>query len=336
MKSIYTFQNITFNRSFETKTDEKNISKKPTNKIKQIISDYASLSKYRLSALVVVTSGIGFLCGGSPIDLVTMSSCCIGTALCAASAGTFNQVLEIDRDAKMNRTKNRPLPSKRVSPLNATLWGIFTGISGPALLYATCDPIVAVLGLSNIVLYAGPYTLTKPHYEINTWIGSLVGAIPPVMGYAAATHGVIFAAEPLILSSILFFWQFPHFFALSYLHREDYARGSFQMVATNDPTGQRTANLIREYSVYLASIPVITSIAGLTSFMFLIESTFLNGYLLYLTEKFRSNSSNGNAKRIFLCSLWYLPLLLGAYLFHSRNWHTSDEFSIDKVKVLLF
>lgn len=290
-----------------------------------IWKDYGELSKFRLSSLVVVTTGAGFICAGAPIDFYTMASACIGTMFCAASAGTFNQVFEKECDMAMSRTKNRPLPSGRVSQAHAAAFGAATGALGTGMLYALTNPYVAALGAFNIFLYAGPYTYSKRQSELNTWIGSVVGAIPPIMGWCAATGGEIIAAEPLALASILFLWQFPHFFALSWMHREDYGKGGFAMVPVNDPTGNRTANYIMEYSLYLTALPIATSVLGLTNYMFTIEGTAANMYLLYLAKKFKDDHTNANARRVFLCSLWYLPLLLAGYVFHSRMWNKNKN-----------
>lgn len=284
------------------------------------VKSYMELSKFRLSSLVVFTSGAGYVCAGLPFDYMTLAAVCSGTALCAASAGAFNQIFEITEDSQMKRTVQRPLPAGHISPTAAVAFGAGTGLAGTALLYTATNPVVAALGLANIGLYAGLYTYTKKHTELNTWIGSVVGAIPPVMGWAAATGGSIIAAEPAVLASILFLWQFPHFFALSYLHREDYARGGFQMVAVNDPTGQRSAKLIMEYSLYLAAVPIAASVGGLTSYMFALEGTAANLYLLHLARKFYQDRTNAGARRVFLCSLWYLPLLLAGFVFHSKIW----------------
>ena len=321
----------------------------PLKKKPHIIKILADLSKLRLSSLVVVTTGAGFFCAGAPILWDVMSLTCIGTTLCAASAGTFNQIIEKDRDANMNRTKMRPLPAGHISTFNASLWGITTGALGTSILSIYTNDLVACLGLFNIFLYAGPYTYTKPMHEINTWIGSLVGAIPPIMGWFSAVNTPTYISahvtntipallasptstlsstiipamplylqpsilNPLLLSSILFLWQFPHFFALSYLYREDYTRGGFQMVAVNDATGARSASLIRNYTILLSTIPYIATYYDITSAMFAVEGTVLNTYLYYLTYKFSKNHSNANARKIFLTSLWYLPLLLGMYV----------------------
>eukprot|EP00639_Heterosigma_akashiwo_P030019 CAMPEP_0194667348 /NCGR_PEP_ID=MMETSP0295-20121207/3270_1 /TAXON_ID=39354 /ORGANISM="Heterosigma akashiwo, Strain CCMP2393" /LENGTH=139 /DNA_ID=CAMNT_0039549797 /DNA_START=319 /DNA_END=735 /DNA_ORIENTATION=+ len=137
----------------------------------------------------------------------------------------------------MKRTCNRPLPSGRISKSNAIKWGLSTaGVSG-AILAAGTDPVTTALGLSNIFLYSVPYTLSKTRTEANTWIGSVVGAIPPMMGWTAATGGDLASADPWLLGALLFYWQFPHFLALSWMYRKDYARGGFAMIPCADPDG---------------------------------------------------------------------------------------------------
>jgi protoheme IX farnesyltransferase len=297
------------------------VSRKVVNPLYDKIKQYGELAKFRLSSLVVFTSGAGYALAGSSIDLCTMLATCVGTALCAASAGTFNQIIEIERDASMKRTCHRPLPSGKITPTAATVFGASTAAAGTSLLLAATNPTVAALGAFNIFLYSVPYTLSKQHSEINTWIGSVVGAIPPVMGYAAATAGTVLAAEPMALGSLLFLWQFPHFFALSWMHRQDYARGNFQMVAVNDALGQRSGRLILDYSLLLTALPIVVSAADLTSWMFAVEGSVVNAYLLSLAYAFKQDPSNAKARKVFLCSLWYLPLLLMAFVFHSRNWN---------------
>lgn len=191
---------------------------------------YSQLSKYRLSALVMATTSAGYLAAGGPVDAVALSCACLGTMLASSSANTFNQVIETSNDSRMKRTRNRPLPSGRISRSHALGWGLTSGAAGVAVLAAGTNPLTAALGAANHLLYVGPYTLSKTRSELNTWVGSVVGAVPPLMGWAAATGGVV-AVEPLLLASYLFLWQFPHFFSLAWLHREDYARGGFAMVS---------------------------------------------------------------------------------------------------------
>lgn len=293
------------------------------------ISHLAELSKARLSALVVSTTAFGFIAAGPTAlaftSLPTFAAASIGTALCASSAATFNQVIEVERDRQMKRTGNRPLVTGVVTKEMAIGLGCLTGTSGGLMLGLGTDPITTMLGLGNIGLYAGLYTYLKPRSEINTWVGAVVGAIPPVMGWTAA-GGSPFDAEAILLGSTLFLWQFPHFFALNWMYRTDYKRGGFAMVAVNDPIGDRTASLIKRYGLYLASLPFISTALEVTSPMFAVDAgILLNGYALYVASNFDKERSNANARKVFLTSLWYLPCAMMLFLLHSRRWHEDDK-----------
>ena len=285
---------------------------------------YSELSKVRLSALVVATTLSGFMMAGPAFDWALLGYTCVGTGLCAASANTFNQVMERDFDKLMKRTERRPLPSGRITVDEAQKWAVASGVAGTGMLLSTGGWPVALLGAFNIGLYAGVYTPYKRMSEVNTWIGSVVGTIPPVIGYVAASGaglGAMLHPESIAIGTLLFLWQFPHFFALSYMHREDYARGEFKMVAVNDPSGQRSADLVWEYSLLLSLLPGLCWMGDVTSSMFAVEGTAVNAYLLWLAYKFRQTGgqTNANARKIFLCSLWYLPVLMAALIFHNKN-----------------
>lgn len=233
---------------------------------------YKQLAKGRLSAWIVLTAMAGYaMCPTDPaaaalamealvndtfgsaaiiasglpeastntFRTTTLLATAIGTGLCSASANTFNQLIEIPYDAQMPRTAKRPLPSHRVSPLHAFTFGSVSGIAGTALLYACVNPLVASLGLLNVVLYAGVYTPLKRLSVVNTWVGAVVGGIPPLMGWAACTNSL----DPLggqagawVLALILFAWQFPHFNALSWTIRSEYARGGYRMLSAINPS----------------------------------------------------------------------------------------------------
>eukprot|EP00584_Thalassiosira_punctigera_P009317 CAMPEP_0172535544 /NCGR_PEP_ID=MMETSP1067-20121228/7504_1 /TAXON_ID=265564 ORGANISM="Thalassiosira punctigera, Strain Tpunct2005C2" /NCGR_SAMPLE_ID=MMETSP1067 /ASSEMBLY_ACC=CAM_ASM_000444 /LENGTH=492 /DNA_ID=CAMNT_0013320481 /DNA_START=99 /DNA_END=1577 /DNA_ORIENTATION=+ len=296
------------------------------------LSQLGELSKARLSALVVSTTAFGFLSAGPAAlaytSIPTFAAASVGTALCASSAATFNQVLEVERDRRMRRTANRPLVTGAVSKEAAAALGCLTGTSGGLLLGLGTDPVTTMLGVGNIGLYAGLYTYLKPRSEVNTWVGAVVGAVPPVMGWTAA-GGSPFDAEAVLLGSTLFLWQFPHFFALNWMYRADYKRGGFAMVAVNDPRGDRTANIIKRYGLYLASLPFVSTALEVTSPMFAVDGgILLNGYALYVASKFDKERSNANARKVFLTSLWYLPCVMMLFLLHSRRWHgevTDDD-----------
>jgi protoheme IX farnesyltransferase len=163
----------------------------------------------------------------------------------------------------------------------------------------------------------------KPRSEWNTWVGALVGAVPPVMGWTAA-GGSPLDPEALWLASSLFLWQFPHFFALSWMHRVDYERGGFQMVPVNDPTGDRTAQLITRYTWYMSTLPFIATLTEITNSMFAIEGLVLNAYALKVAHNFDKDRTNANARKVFLTSLWYLPCLLTLFILHSKTWRDEE------------
>ena len=285
------------------------------------------LSKARLSALVVMTTGAGSLFAGTTALTSggTVAAAAMGTALCAASASTFNQAWEVKTDKLMPRTAQRPLPSGRVSTSEALSFGFGTGAIGTGILLAGCNPTTAALGLANIGLYSLVYTPMKLKSEWNTWVGSLVGAIPPVMGYAAVTNQLI-APESALLASMLFLWQFPHFFSLAWLNRKDYTLGGHQMVPVNDPTGARTARLIRNYTAMMVPLPYAATCLDLTTHMWSMEATAVHLFWLYQAQQFVKKPTNGNARKIFRTSLWYLPVVLGLMCFHSKHWQsTSNE-----------
>nr|CCA21627.1 protoheme IX farnesyltransferase putative [Albugo laibachii Nc14] len=291
---------------------------------KHQIGVYNQLGKVRLSTLVVMSSSAGFLMAGGPVSWVSFASLSVGTGLAAISANTFNQVIESDLDAKMKRTCKRPLPLQLITHRHAIAFGSSTAALSTILLGLGCNVPTAALGLFNIGLYTLVYTPSKVRTEWNTWIGSIVGAVPPVMGWAAAT-GSIFSVESVLQAALLFCWQMPHFFALSWKSRKDYARGGYKMVPCADPTGARTSALALRYSFYLLPIPIAAYLFDTTSCMFAIEGTLINVYAIHLARKFRRHPTNATAHQVFMCSLWYLPVILTCMVLHSQNWWSDRE-----------
>ncbi|KAG2763950.1 hypothetical protein JG687_00001799 [Phytophthora cactorum] len=292
--------------------------------LKERFAIYSQLGKARLSALVVMTTGAGFLMAGGPISWSTFAAATVGTSLAAVSANTFNQCWEVELDAKMQRTHRRPLPSGRITRPHALAFGAATATASTAILAAGCSPLVASLGAFNIGLYSLVYTPMKMKSEFNTWVGSVVGAIPPIMGWAAAT-GTVLAPEAALHAYLLYCWQMPHFFALSWRSRKDYGRGGYKMVACNDPTGSRSAALALRYSYYMGAIPIVAALTDATSYMFVVEGTVVNAYTIYLAHKFYAKPNNATAQKVFLASLWYLPVIMGCMVLHSQQWMDDDE-----------
>ena len=289
-----------------------------------LLQAYGELCKARLSALVVVTSGAGFLLAGTPVDWAAFAAAVSGTALAAASANTFNQVSEAPLDALMKRTQGRPLPTGRLSRGAALAFGWGAGAASLGVLLAGTNPLTAALGMGNIALYALVYTPLKQLSTLNTAVGALVGAVPPLMGWAAAT-GSLAAVDPFLLAYVLFAWQFPHFYALAWGLRKDYARGGYAMVPVFDATGAHTARLILRHTLALSTLPLVSTLLGVTSPMFAVEGVLLNGYLLRLAASFRAAPSDAGARAIFRASLWYLPLVAALFVFHANHWLAKEE-----------
>nr|KJB37756.1 hypothetical protein B456_006G218900 [Gossypium raimondii] len=217
---------------------------------------YWELSKARLSMLVVATSGTGYVLGsGNAVDLAGLCYTCAGTMMVAASANSLNQVFEINNDAKMKRTRLRPLPSGRIAIPHAVTWASSVGFAGTALLACKANMLAAGLAASNLVLYAFVYTPLKQVHPVNTWVGAVVGAIPPLLGWAAASGQI--SLNGLILPAALYFWQIPHFMALAYLCRDDYAAGGYRMFSLADASGRRTAAVAFRNCLYLIPLGFI-------------------------------------------------------------------------------
>jgi protoheme IX farnesyltransferase len=312
----------------DSSTDDLEVETKRTSRSSvSKTSAYLQLAKARLSALVVTTTAAGFVAAGGPLsEQASLAGCCIiGTALCASSAAALNQIFEIDRDSKMKRTQQRPLVVNSLTVKEATAAAALWGISGTSILALGTDPVTTALGVGNIGLYAGLYTYMKPKSIYNTWVGAVVGAIPPVMGWTAATGGSILDVDAIILGTTLYLWQMPHFFALSYMHRIDYERGGFAMLPVLESDGERTSKVILRYAAYLSTVPIITTVCDVTSSMFALEGLVLNGYALHVAYRFRQERTNANARKVFLTSLWYLPTWLVLFLLHSKVWDEEHD-----------
>ncbi|XP_059892174.1 protoheme IX farnesyltransferase, mitochondrial [Gadus macrocephalus] len=267
---------------------------------------YARLAKSRLTALVVVTAAAGFAMAPVPFDPGMFALACLGTGLASCSANSINQYFEVPFDSNMNRTKNRPLVRGQISPLHAVSFAVACGVPGVALLTLAVNPLTGFLGALNIFLYTCCYTPLKRLSIVNTWVGAVVGAIPPVMGWTAATGSLDPAA--LLMGAFLYSWQFPHFNALSWNLREDYSRGGYRMMSVTHPDMCRRVAL--RHSVALVGLSCLGPAAGLTTWTFPLVSLPINLYISYLALRFYHRADRGSARKLFFCSLWHLPMLL--------------------------
>lgn len=270
---------------------------------------YLELSKARLSAMVVLTTAVGYVMAGPvPFDTARFLLTIIGTCLAAWGANALNQWHEADRDALMLRTRTRPLPAGRIGRSAALAYGLIVGLAGPALLAATVSPAAAVLALVTLVVYVLIYTPMKVRTPLNTLVGAVVGAIPPVIGWVAAVER--FEAGAWIIGGILFLWQIPHFLALAWLYREDYARGGFRMLPAVDPSGRLTGYVSVAYSLLLIPLASLLSVMQVATWWYGLGAILAGAGLTAASVAFERDREDAAARRLFVVSLVYLPVLL--------------------------
>lgn len=271
--------------------------------------DFLQLAKARLSMLVLLTTLTGYLMASvGPISLGHLAMTLLGTALAAFGANSFNQIIETPRDLRMHRTRNRPLPANRMAAWQALAFATFCSILGPGLLAVVINSLSGFLALLCLAIYVAAYTPLKPRTSLNTLVGAVCGAIPPMIGWAAVTGGL----EPgaWILGMILFLWQMPHFLALAWLYREDYERGGFVMLPHIDPQGALTGRCVVLFSLALVPATLMLSIAGIAGVYYAVGATLLGLAASWLGAMLYRSGSASDARRVFLASVIYLPLLL--------------------------
>uniref|UniRef100_A0AAF5PI20 Protoheme IX farnesyltransferase, mitochondrial n=1 Tax=Wuchereria bancrofti TaxID=6293 RepID=A0AAF5PI20_WUCBA len=272
-----------------------------------LLKSYLQLSKARLTAMVTTTTVSGFIMAPVDLSLSPLMACTIGTALLSASANTFNHLLETPYDAQMRRTQSRLLVVHRFSPFHAVGFALSTAVVGIATLWTGCNPLTAALGLLNAFLYAGVYTPMKRYSIGCTWVGAVVGAMPPLMGYAGATGSIQPAS--LVLAALLYCWQFPHFNALSWNLRADYTRAGYRvMCAVNQRLCRFTS--LRYSAIILLLCSLGAPSANLTKWFFAVESLPFNGLLLYLSYKFYRHPDAKTSRTLFHYTLLHLPLIM--------------------------
>jgi len=310
----------------------------PSHSLRRKLSALLSLSKPRLTVLVVLSAMVpyalypvpSFLSSAaldastpslSPLTLLFLTT---GTALCSASANALNMLYEPDTDAKMSRTRARPLVRGLLTTRAAVLFAILCGLAGTAGLYWGVNPTVSFLGAANIVLYAGAYTPLKRISAINTWVGAIVGGIPPLMGWAAAAgenavgdggwRELLFASDGSSLggwlfAGLLFAWQFPHFMPLSWGIREEYKAAGLRMLCWINPA--RNARVALRWSIAFIPLCFGLCLAGVTEWSFAVTSTPVNLWLVREAVRFwRFEGHKGSARALFWASVWHLPVIM--------------------------
>lgn len=285
----------------------------PLKKTPSLVSLYTELTKIRLSALTVVTTGVGFVMA-SPLGVnwIMLFWTVIGTMACACSASALNQFAEHDKDKLMHRTSNRPIPAGHLSKIHAFVFGVILAYVGVAILSFLVNIEAASIALLTILLYVLAYTPLKTRTSSNTLIGSIVGALPPLIGWVAASGGI--GSGGLILAGILFIWQIPHFLALAWVYREDYERGGFIMLPSLDRTGKLTAKASFITSLCLIPLTLLFTITGSTGLLFAGLGGLLGLWVAYRGIQFWKLRDDASAKKLFFSTIIYLPLLLMAML----------------------
>lgn len=274
------------------------------------VADFIELTKPRIGVLVLATTAIGFIAASAgPIDVALLIHTIIGTALAAAGANTLNQLMERDYDALMQRTAGRPIPSGRVAPGEALCFGLLTSAVSVVYLGLLATPLAAAVALATLASYILLYTPLKRLTPWCTAIGAIPGALPPVIGWAAARGSIGLGA--VLLFIIMFIWQIPHFWAIAWIYRDDYRRASFPMLAVLDPDGRRTGRQVVWLCALLLAVSTLPWWLGVAGAWYLGGAVLLGLVFLATGIKFATAISHATARRLMLVSIAYLPLLLG-------------------------
>ena len=281
-------------------------------------SDFLALTKPRLNLLVLLTTLAGlYLAAPDGIAPVMLLHTLVGTALVAGGASALNQVWERDTDGLMRRTQTRPLPGGRLLPVEGTRFGLLLSLVGLAQLAFGVNVISAVVAAVTLGSYVLLYTPLKRRTWLSTLIGAFPGALPPVIGWAAARGEITIGA--LTLFAIVFLWQIPHFLAIAWMHRDDYARAGLPLLPVVEPDGRSTGRQALLYAAALLPASVTPAWAGLAGPIYVAAASVLGVALLVLTVQFARQRSVGSARRLFYASITYLPLLW-AVLVADRLW----------------
>jgi protoheme IX farnesyltransferase len=278
--------------------------------------NYVELTKPRITCFILMSTAIGFLCGarvGNAWTWVTLLHTLIGTALIASGTAALNQWYERLADAKMDRTKGRPIPSGRVTAAHAAWFGVLLSVVGFAELWLGANLLTGMLGLFTLASYLFVYTPLKQRSPHSTTIGAIPGAMPPLIGYAAASGTLTWEAG--ILYAILFLWQFPHFYAIAWMYREDYARAGIRMLPVVEPDGESTTRRIMLFSLILIPISLLPKFTAMAGNFYLYGALALGLLYLYAGVRAAFDRSFLRARQVLLASVVYLPLLYGLLVF---------------------
>jgi protoheme IX farnesyltransferase len=284
--------------------------------------DYISLTKPRITWLILMSTGVGYFFGlrrfglrevsFGQIDWWALLHTIIGTGLIASGTAALNQWYERDADAKMRRTSDRPLPAGRLDARRAMAFGAVLAIAGFAELAWFVNLLSGVLGVATLVSYLFLYTPLKQRSWLSTTVGAFPGAMPPMIGFAAASGTL--TAQAWVLFAILFLWQFPHFYAIAWMYRDDYARAGIRMLPVVEPDGHSTARQIVLFASLLIPVSLAPGLLGMSGKIYLLGALALGIWFLYSGVRVATERSILRARGVLLVSVFYLPLLYGLML----------------------
>ena len=285
----------------------------------KLMRNYIALTKPRITWLILMSTGVGYFFGlkftettGS-LNWLLLLHTLIGTGLIASGTAALNQWYERDADLLMRRTSGRPLPAGLMTAKRALIFGIVLALAGSAELALFVNLLAALLGLVTLGLYLFIYTPLKQKSHLSTVIGALPGAMPPLLGYAAS-HGSL-TPEAWTLFAILFIWQFPHFLAIAWMYREDYARAGIRMLPVVEPDGMSTGRQIILYASTLIPVSLFPVLLGMSGKIYLVGALLLGGWFLYTGVRVAFDLTNVRARRVLLASIIYLPAIYGLMIF---------------------
>lgn len=279
--------------------------------------DYLELTKPRITILILICAAVGYWFGcGSSFHLSTLANALLGTALLASGTSALNQWYEVDSDARMRRTRGRPIPAGRMKRSHGFVFGVLLSAAGFAELWVGTNLLAAGLGLFTLLSYLLMYTPLKRRSPLCTTVGAIPGAMPPLIGYTAAGAGV--DAWALALFLILFVWQFPHFDAIAWMYREDYARGGIRMLPVIEPDGESTARRVVICSLLLIPISLLPSLLGMTGLVYAAAAIAAGLALLYFGVRLGHERTVARAHAVLLASVFYLPALLAVMVLDRR------------------
>lgn len=279
---------------------------------------FSELVKMRLTTLVLLTTAVGYYVGvRGTMDWIGLFHVLFGTALVASGAAALNQLIEREHDAKMQRTEDRPLPSGRLQPETVLIFGGIISAAGLCYLALAVNLVTSILGIVTLASYLFVYTPLKRITTLNTVIGAIPGALPPLMGWTAAQNQI--TAEGWSLFAILFFWQLPHFLAIAWIYREDYQRGGYMMLPTIDPDGSRTGKQAVSHTLGLLFVSLFPVLLGMAGWFYCAGAIVLGAIFLMAAIRFSRHLTHACARQLFFASIIYLPLLLGLMVIDKLN-----------------